>query len=158
MKKHQVTKTEPYSYGLFYSKPYSIQNMLIYQYQFPYEYYEDDYVDSVYSDRIPHDKYEKAIKKYLKDKTTWSWDTPDENHKISLAFFSEIFGRKITGYRIVRYTNVSSGYPVWRFDVFAKSKKTPNTELYSGQHGENVEYPKENIRYMDGRYVDGLLV
>ncbi len=44
---------------------------------------------------------------------------------------------EITGCRIVRFTNASSGYPCYRFDAYIKTNK--NVKTFSGQCGDNVE-------------------
>lgn len=52
-----------------------------------------------------------------------------------IAFANAIFaasveevGIPITGVRVVRYTNVSTGYGTWRIDAFGKAPATPKQE------------------------------
>ena len=108
------------------------------QVNFPYHFHDEDYVSSVYNDRIPFEKWRELQSKHFSaNAPSLEFEAPDREKM--MALLEEYFGRKLTGYRIVRYTSVSSGYPVWRFDVFAKSEKTPEEKIFTGLEGENVE-------------------
>ncbi len=143
MKRLEVTKARPYNYDELMHNSYNVQNMLITQFNFPLYFHKGDFMSDIWIDRIPREKYEEAYKKNLEAKMGGGgWDNPHLNPEIVLGFFQDIFSecnKKLTGFRIVRYTNVASGYPCPRFDVFAKSPETPNEKIYSGQSGENVE-------------------
>ncbi|MFA5175774.1 MAG: hypothetical protein WC413_00745 [Candidatus Nanoarchaeia archaeon] len=138
----QITKTEfskvkPMACGETISHPYTAQNILEDQLNFPQFHFPLDKVDSIYSDRMKQwdrEKYEKLLKKYFNKGKGFS-----SNMKKTSKFLEEYFGIKIDGFRIVRFTNVSSGYPVWRFDIYTRGKKSPKQEVYSGQEGPLME-------------------
>ncbi len=58
--------------------------------------------------------------------------------KKTKSFLEDYFGERIDGFRVVRFTNVSNGFPLWRFDMYQKSETSPKQELYSGQSGPLV--------------------
>ena len=69
---------------------------------------------SVYSDRLlswDRDKYKRLSDKHLKDVR---WDNADS--KRIEEFLCDYFGKKIILVANIQYVNMSSGYPVWRFD------------------------------------------
>ena len=68
-----------------------------------------------------------------------------------LAFLQEFYGRKLTGYRLIRYTNFASGFPVYRVDLFQKSELTPNEAIFTGQKGDNIDFGnRKKIIYSEG--------
>jgi len=74
----------------------------------------------VYTDRISHEQWQEAVKaldyKQGGGFQQAAMHAPDAN---ILTFARVAVGdARLTGVRIVRYTNVSSGYPVWRIDGY----------------------------------------
>ena len=60
--------------------------------------------------------------------------------------------RKITGLRVVRYTNVSSGYPCLRLDIYSRNPMFEIVPLYSSNHSApNIEVEK-GIKGMINRF------
>ena len=72
---------------------------------------------TVYSDRIVQWDYKKArklMKKHFGNEGDYYTDrSPD---KIE-SFLKEYFGKELKLILVMEYCNVSSGYPVWRFDL-----------------------------------------
>jgi hypothetical protein len=107
---------------------YNLQNSLVSEYNYPDYYYKDknnwnngDFVGSTYTDCLDDDQRAK-IK-----------GIPYNSQKCSnedlIRLGNLIFDRKdITGVRVVEFTNVSTGYPLWRIDAFAKASDTPKPE------------------------------
>ncbi len=116
---------------------YNVQNMLINQLNFPFFYHDGDYIDFVWTDRMPYERYRELITKHFDEKSC-QWDWGFDSNKM-MSFLKDYFNRELTGYRVIRYTNVSSGYPVYLINVFAKSDKTPQEKVFTGQFGDNVE-------------------
>lgn len=58
----------------------------------------------------------------------------------------------MTGARVVRYTNVATGYPVYRFDTYAPaSAKLVNAGYSSSYDAPNIQRPEPRLLY--GVYV-----
>ncbi|MFF2532346.1 hypothetical protein ACFVS2_25890 [Brevibacillus sp. NPDC058079] len=151
MKKKEVSKVKVYSYHELCMNSYGVQNMLIVQHNFPKYFYEGDYINSYYSDRFSSEDWENALQHISHELHIDEWVELEADEDLLdelLHFASALFKRDVTGVRIVRYTNASSGYPVWRIDVFSKGSDTlneydyqPNYEIQWGvnKHGE-IEY------------------
>ena len=151
----KVTKVKPFDLNaLFingYGLSYDVQDMLLRQFNFPFKYDSEDFIFDFWDDRIDGIKWEKAFKKHFGSEginTTWD-NQPAE--KI-MGFLEEIAEHKLTGFRIVRYTNVSSGYPTLRFDVFEKSSKTPNQRTFSSNQNADNLILEERVRTNDYYY------
>lgn len=141
--KLKVTKAKRYNLGEYYTNSYDIQNMLLGQVNFPYAYNKGDYMNSVYSDRLPYELYNNALKKAGCNQWMDNWATSASDEQL-LTFVREVFEKpEITGCRILRFTNVSSGYPCYRFDVYIQTDNKIKT--FSGQGGDNVEKPKMKV-------------
>lgn len=73
--------------------------------------------DTIWSDRIQQQDYSKVERLKKKHFGNVSDYYSNANPKKIEAFLSEFLGRDVTIIFIMEYCNVSSGYPVWRFDV-----------------------------------------
>lgn len=165
-KKCNVATVKPYDFNQFYCNSYNIQNMLITQYNFPKFFYkkendwsDGDFIDSVYTDRISSENWKRAIKHITLNRNCDCWN--QANSEELIAFANELYSDslkdkdfKITGIRVIRYTNVSSGYPTWRIDVFGKSPNTPNNHKYGIMYDKELMREKREIRFMNGDYYD----
>lgn len=100
--------------------PYNIQNMLMVEYDMPNVIFiwegknptkkEGDEIGSIYLDRIGKNcvyPYERMSKQEF------------------FEFVKEIVGKEVSGARMVRFTNVATGYPTPRLDYFIKGKDSP---------------------------------
>ncbi len=145
-----VEKTKPRDDNELVRNKYCVQNMLMDQVNFPSFYHDGDYIDSIYSDRLPCDEYSELLKKHFPpDTKNFEFSSPDREKM--MALLEDHFRRKLTGYRIVRWTHVATQYPVFRFDVFAKADDTPIERLFTGQEGDNVigREVRDNSCYFD---------
>ncbi len=136
-----------------HSLPYSCQNILIRQYNFPAEFNAVEEMYCEYQDRIP-EQWEKGRKWYNKktgNKYGINIDSMTEKNFVKWAEviaqrWLKMIGRKITGLRVVRYTNVSSGYPCLRLDIYSHNPKYKKVPLYSNNYiAPNIEIEKDNI-------------
>lgn len=146
----EVVSVEAFDISEIRRNSYNVQNMLVDQFNFPRFYHNGDFTSEIWSDRILHEKWMKLIEKYF-DGNLRSFEYNAPNRRKILPLFEELCGNPITGYRIVRYTNVSSGFPTYRFDLFGKSKNTPDEKVFTGGIGENVILNKESIT-LDGLF------
>lgn len=71
---------------------------------------------TVYSDRLLQWDYEKTRKLMKKHFGNTSDYYSERNPEKIEKFLSEYMGKKIKIIFIMEYCNVSSGYPLWRFD------------------------------------------
>ena len=131
----QLGQVDPYSFASLSANRYSVQNMLIARAgDFPsVSCPVGSEIHDAYEDRLcmwDHEKYndlcEKHGAKFLGD-----WARGVDSAKL-LAFVRDALDMPhATGCRIVRFTNVSSGYPCHRIDAYANpstveaSKKEP---------------------------------
>lgn len=136
MRRHEVTKVKPYSYREYANNPYNVQNVLLVEHNFPTFYYEGDFISSVYSDRVSTEQWEKATEDIQNKWNLENWRNLG-SEKL-LKFASNLYQRDITGIRVIRYTNVSNGYPCYRIDVFAKGEATPNDHVFKANYIEDV--------------------
>jgi hypothetical protein len=137
--KCEIEPAKPIQLFDFYADRYNIQNALVVQYDFPTFVYinkdnweDGDFFGDTYSDRFDSDLYSLAYN-IINQKNLYSLDNANKIPKKKLLEFANFLyadclkdGRKITGVRILRFTNVSNGYPYYRIDAFAKSPKTPD--------------------------------
>jgi len=147
----EITKARPYNQSEFWDrdKRYNIQNMLLCQQNFPAKCCDDE-ICSTYQDR-DFESWDKAIdwlRKTLRKKEgkDYCLDFHILDPKLTKKFVAKFLSgwlkrikRKLTGYRIIRYTNVASGYPCILVMGFSQNPKNPKVELYSGQVAPNVE-------------------
>jgi len=119
--------------------PYNAQNILLVQQDFPAEVHSIEELACVYQDRVYTEWREgiEFLQKQTGDKGFhWSSVQPDDLKKfasIVCADWLKHIGREVTGVRVVRYTNVASGYPCLRLDVYSHDPANPEVELYSDQ-------------------------
>lgn len=114
------------------------QNVLEYQVDFPQYHYPGDRVQTEWSDRIwsvDPKEHDRLRKKHLGDGGQhWDRAKPEQTKR----FLEDYLGHSIDGFRCVRQTNVSSGHPLWRFDIYRRGEDSPEQPLYSGQDGPLV--------------------
>ena len=129
----KTTPTEgPYLF-VQHKNHYDIQNKLHSGFNFPKYIYKldkksnknlqqvvsEDEIFSVYIDRLDYEVSSKIFKMIN--------DAPlNVNEFKEVAKF--VYDKEVSGARCVRFTNVSSGYPTYRFDFVTKGKDTPNWE------------------------------
>ena len=147
-KKKNMTTVDAYRMT-FGDADYSVQNMLVRQADFPAEYFDGDVVDSEWNDRA-RINFEMAHKQHFPEGTegtSRNWvetmrHMPQETFlawcKVAVYGDTGNIRAQLTGARLVRFTNASSGYPAYRVDVFTKGKDTPRTELYNRMGGPLV--------------------
>lgn len=137
----RVVKAEPY--GFMDCSSYDAQNKLLRQYNFPLEFNKRvDKVFDVYSDRIPGTE---LVWMDLTPSPRGQWldmyaqATEIEKLDKWMKTIAENCGMKqVTGWRILRFTNKMSGYPLYRYD-FYYTPTPKNRKLYSGDFAPNVE-------------------
>lgn len=128
MKRCSTNKVKPYDYTQFYRNSYGIQNMLITQVEFPRFYYEGDYINSVYTDRISDEQWSESVKHININMNCDEWHRVKDEELIRFA--STLFNREITGVRVIRYTHAMSGFPLWRIDAFCRAEGSINDYDY----------------------------
>lgn len=120
-----VTPADPFDQArCFGNEKYSLSNMLLRQVDFPATFTRADFICDVWSDRV-YDGFRKACEA-LRPEEQGLFEDGTLLRKLSPERFLEFVktaselpeDRGITGARVVRYTNVASGYPVYRFDTF----------------------------------------
>lgn len=150
----QFSPVDPFDWNrLWGNEKYSLQNMLLKQVNMPTELFPGEECFEVYDDRV-YSEWREAwpLLKYE------AGGGPDAalnraNNEDFLAFASKLFSlinkREITltGATAIRYTNYSSGYPVYRVTgVIAKD--CPRSW--------GVPFTRETFRAFDGRMRSGL--
>ena len=134
--RRQPENVKPYNHLELLRNKYAVQDMLMNQVNFPLYYHDEDFTASDYSDRFDYEEFHSLIQKHFKEHPG-SWEFSPPHRGAMKSFLSELYQKEITGYRIVRYTS-GGGYPIFRFDVFAKSSNTPNEPTVTGnQEGRN---------------------
>ena len=147
----QVRQAEPFRYGAMGSLG-NASGMIIRQYNFPWEYQEDELLQSSDHDRIiswQPDRWEQTIRKFKpKNKGYTEWFQQEKPRKL-LDFLAEIMkfdsneNVKWTGFRILGTVHRSNGNPIYTFQLFAR-KKGSTTEVYSGLHrAPNIQDTEE---------------
>lgn len=126
MSKYEIEKCKAHYEGNSYNE----QNVLVVQHNFPTCFYGSDELHSVYNDRIPNDA---EMQKRSKDNPAQWGDWKRVKPKDGKIFLQKMFNTdRIDGYRIVRYTNVSNGYPLWRIDAIKFDESIKNRKLCNG--------------------------
>jgi hypothetical protein len=113
--------------------------MLIRQYNFPEYIYQGDEIHDMYSDRAYYE-WREACDKF------GNFENCSQNN--FLEFCKIVVGYKgdnAKGCRVVRFTDVPSGYPCFRVDLYiCNSNKLP--KLYSSNiNAPNIEGPKRDM-------------
>lgn len=100
------------------------------KHEYPYSYdgfvtyrggKNEETTNTVWSDRLLQWDYEKTrslMKKHFGTQGDYYFERTPEQIE---SFLSEYLGEKVKLILIMEYCNVSSGYPVWRFDISSKS-------------------------------------
>lgn len=135
----EFRKVKPMDCGETFAKPYSAQNILEDQLDFPQFFYEEDTVHTMYSDRMldwDWDKYNALRQKHFGNKGQ-NWNCSLDPKKIK-AFLEDYMGESIDGFRNTRFTHLGNGFPVWFFETYKRSDPSPKQKVYSGQSGPLV--------------------
>ena len=127
---------------LWGNEKYNLCNMLVRQEAFPRYIYEGEATGTgdahyeIWSDRV-HEAWSQAVEAADPEESARGGGAEDFFRRLSRESFFRFLGKLIeatrgeprhpvTGGRIVRYTNVSSGYPCYRVGIFCKSPETPS--------------------------------
>jgi len=129
-KKFFVNKTNDFSTeeARMKRKNYDLQNYLLESYHFPEAYFMDekgegDILFSLWSDRLDKKLPWKSLHgKKLLEETKQLIKNPN-----------------ISGVRLVEFTNLATGYPVYRIDIFIKHPKTPDSDITDDIQGD-IDY------------------
>lgn len=143
-KKITVILAEPYNFGAMHSLG-NADNMLLRQFNFPYEYDERDTMIGTYHDRIQQQEYEhcqECFGKYIPaDSSFERWLRSTSNTRV-LSFLKDMLKAdpavNWTGYRVTRSVHGSNGNPIYYFALFAKHPET-DTRVYSDFIAPNVK-------------------
>lgn len=132
----KTSKVDRYNpYRLYDSEKYSLSNMLLKDAKFPTDV-DQDKVGSVWDDRV-YSEWREAMEEIKSTESGDGWWAGVSNRDL-LAFTRRLIKKidpdwkhKITGARIVRYTNMSSGYPTLRLDYASGGtiKKEPTDRV-----------------------------
>jgi hypothetical protein len=160
----EIMKALPAGHHDLQSKPYSCQNILKKQLNFPAKVFDTEELACVYSDRV-YSAWEEGRKFVLKKMKTDYFRLEDLDDKTFMSWGRIIFRdwlkhnhRQLTGLRVVRHTNVSSGYPVMRIDGYSRKTNYPKVKTYSSSYdAPNIEQPEpcKGSLYM---HSDGMIV
>ena len=142
-KKTKVILAEMYRYGAMGSFG-DASDMLLRQFQFPYEYDERDSMVGAYDDRIRQQKYEhyqECFQKHIPaDSSFERWLRSASNIQV-VSFLKDVLEADVsvewTGYRVTGTVDKSNGYPVYYFELFGKHPET-DTKVYSDFMAPNV--------------------
>ena len=134
-KRFEVVKADPHRF-IYGDERFSVQNMLIRQVNFPAYYHQGDFIFDQYTDRM-YETVHAANEKY-------PGKIEDLSSEDFVQYCREACGveQQITGARIVRFTNVSSGYPCDRIDLYCRVEGNPEVPVYSGNDAPNVNQPE----------------
>ena len=124
---------------LYGSEKYSLQNMLLKAVNLPEEFFPSDKVWENYADRI-YDELQDAWP-LLKSHEGGDAFFHGVTDKSLLAWGSKLAGFKATGVAVVRFTNVSSGYPCLRFTVVKESKRHKPAWRFCPERPKEYENP-----------------
>ena len=89
----------------------------------------DNWTGEIYDDRIDYYRKIALIEKHFPKGVRCNWFHTGPDQKVMRPFLEDLFEHPITGYRIVRFTNASTGYPVVRFDVWHRKGVNNGTQL-----------------------------
>lgn len=146
IERFEFAKVGLMEYEMFTGNRNSIQNVLECQYKFPQFFYTGDTVHDMYSDRMMQwdfKKYNNSRRRHFGDESQ-CWFSPDMIK--TKLFLEDYLEDEINGFRVVRFTNVSNGNPLWRFDTYKKGPNSPEQETYSGMEGPLLEIDPEGVR------------
>ncbi len=116
----KTTQADPFDFWRLYGQEkYSLQNMEVKSFKFPYEV-EERHIHCVYDDRLPHGIWQDATR-LIETGATGDAFFNGATDESFLKFAQRIadyceFKHKVTGARIVRFTN-AGGYPCYRLDM-----------------------------------------
>lgn len=128
---------------LWGSEQYSLCNMLVRQESFPRYAYEGEEPGTgdahygIWSDHV-YQAWDEAVKAADPEESARGGGPEHFFRRLSREAFLRFLVKlleaigggaprhPVTGGRIVRFTNVSSGYPCYRVDIFCKSPETPS--------------------------------
>jgi hypothetical protein len=131
LKKLEITPCDPFnSSRLWSTEKYTLNNMLLHDVNFPSFFYQGDIVFSQYSDRIPYKDWQKLSDKYLSKggfEDGGCFRILEDKDFLSFCRDACYFDKEIYGARIVRFTNLSTGYPLVRIDIYWRNPKNPMT-------------------------------
>lgn len=150
--RYNFQPTEFHTYSYKSDHRYNLQNDLLKQYNFPLYYYQTedrkhgDFISSFYEDRTWYwtgfwdealNRLSDEIRERVKPRLNHGvigFSNISESDMLALlqAKYPE---NNIVGFRLVRYTNVSNGYPTDYLECFGKSNDTPEMEF-----GKNIAY------------------
>ncbi len=152
VKPYIVEPAYPFDSGAIYCQAtrYSLQNMMIWQVNYPHQFDRRDWHETAWSDRIPMEVLEKACYSAFDEAPSI---TSFENGSLRelpdylfLRFCAKIF-RKLprdtncpTGGRVVRFTD-AGGYPTYRIEGYCQHWKSPKPKTYTGDWGPNLIGP-----------------
>jgi hypothetical protein len=144
MPKLSVDKCSPYKLErIFGVEKYSLNNMLIRQADFPANISSNDNLISIWTDKVEI-PFISATTKYLSEIKKGPFESGlgiqslDKLSFLSYMKDSVEFTDDITGARMVRFTNASSCYPVYRIDLYIQSSDNKSQILYSDNNAPNV--------------------
>ena len=145
----ETERYDPFDYERLYGdEKYSLNNMLMKSYNFPARVKKGD-LYGAYQDRISELWYSDKAKELLvqhNPKASWGDHGYAYLTDESLLNFAQYiadaldFGKKVTGARIIRFTNAMSGYPVYYLEFahggesYAQTKPPRNSHSY-GYYG-----------------------
>ena len=146
MRNHVVDLAERFTPGAM-SSTSRTQNMLIRQFRFPLEYSHSDIIVTEYHDRCFERDYDHATRCFHRhlgsgplSVSHWAREVASESH--IMEFLKEFLKVDLnvgwTGYRILGCVNVSNGFPVWVFQLFAKHPES-ETKVYTGDNAPNIK-------------------
>lgn len=130
MSKRQIktTPADRFDYNRLYGQEkYNLNNMTLAKVNFPYSVNEGK-ITSVWSDHI-YKEYRNAIAEVTSAQNGDAFWNGVSSEQL-LKFASDVakavnFEPEVTGVRIVRFTNVMSGYPVLRIDIASGGVAAP---------------------------------
>lgn len=143
-KKIKVILAEPYNFGAMHSLG-NADNMLLRQFNFPYEYDERDTMIGTYHDRIQQQEfehYQECFGRHIPaDSSFERWLRNTSNTHV-LSFLKDMLKAdpavNWTGYRVTGSVDRGNGYPIYYFSLFAKHPET-DTKVYSDFIAPNVK-------------------
>lgn len=172
MKKIYAEIVAPFDFSRLYGpEKYRLDNMLLREVNYPAWVYqnETDRVTSTWDDRL-HGFIERAklnaMWKLVKSEAGGDAFFAGATEKSLLTFGKALgeaikFGYPVTGIRVVRFTNLASGYPTLRFDLSGveteapRRPKRPKGRFVEGRDGEIYFLSQEEEDRAWGDYYDG---
>lgn len=160
----QVLRAEAYRFGALHSFG-NARYMLMQQYNFPDKYSNKDKIECADSDRIYSWDYQHACDVHNKyrglpgDMGMESWLHQGKPEEV-MAFIKELLKAdpnvEWTGFRVLGTVNMSNGYTVWSYELFAKHPES-NTAVFTGPNAPNVKGNESMfLKRKDGYYYSPL--